>query len=141
MVERGEAGDAWTPSSPLFGRAAPAREGAKCLRKTFVAPRESAIAEEGTQEPATFFFHAAGAAPPACGARARRNATQRRARAPRTNSAFFTVFSARVVVTCALRAASCADAGVARTGAAAAVDVKLSKKSCARVVDSKKNRD
>ncbi|MBN8792651.1 MAG: hypothetical protein J0I01_10530 [Stenotrophomonas nitritireducens] len=46
----------------MSGKAATARKGAKCLRKTLLAVRESAIAADGMQGPAAFFFHAPGAA-------------------------------------------------------------------------------
>jgi len=51
------------------------------------------------------------------------------------------VFFARAGIARAMRAAASMDARVAKTGVAGRVDVKLSVKSCARVVDSKKNRD
>ncbi|KRG56086.1 hypothetical protein ABB22_13200 [Stenotrophomonas nitritireducens] len=67
-----DAGRAWRSSGAakrhrdvlvaMSGKAATARKGAKCLRKTLLAVRESAIAADGMQGPAAFFFHAPGAA-------------------------------------------------------------------------------
>jgi hypothetical protein len=73
--------------------------------------------------------------------RRRARDARRRTIGPGTNSAFFTVFFACAGIARAMRVAASMDARVAKTGVAGRVGVKLSVKNCARVVDSKKNRD
>jgi len=111
--------------------------GADCLRKTFPAMRAGTLAAQPNQVALPFFFTR-----PEPRLRRRRLCARRRgACAPRTNSAFFTVFFACADMACAVHAAASPDVRAAMVGVAGTVGVKLSGKSCARVVDSKKNRD